>query len=82
MSGFTKYIVPAAFIILAIFNLVNANWLEGSLYILVAVAFPLMWAIRDGQIKSNLRFWNSFAWGLIIVALLLFLALLRMDARI
>ena len=53
MSGFTKYIVPAAFIILAIFNLVNANWLEGSLYILVAVAFPLMWAIRDGQIKSG-----------------------------
>ena len=82
MSGFTKYIVPAAFIILAIFNLINANWLEGSLYVLVAVAFPLMWAIRDGQIKSNLRFWNSFAWGLIIVALLLFLALLRMDARI
>ena len=82
MSGFTKYIVPAAFTILAIFNLINANWLEGSLYVLVAVAFPLMWAIRDGQIKSNLRFWNSFAWGLIIVALLLFLALLRMDARI
>jgi hypothetical protein len=82
MSGFTKYIVPAAFIVLAIFNLVNSNWLEASLYILVGAAFPLMWAIRDGKIKSNLRFWNSFAWALIIVALLLFLALLRMDARI
>lgn len=82
MSGFTKYIVPAAFIILAIFNLVNSNWLEGLLYVLVGAAFPLMWAIRDGNIKSNLRFWNSFAWALIIVALLLFLALLRMDARV
>lgn len=82
MSGFTKYIVPAAFIILAIFNLVNSNWLEGLLYVLVSAAFPLMWAIRDGNIKSNLRFWNSFAWALIIVALLLFLALLRMDARV
>jgi hypothetical protein len=82
MSSFTKYIIPAAFIILAIFNLANSNWLEGLLYILVGVAFPLMWAIRDGKIKSNLRFWNSFAWALIIIALLLFLALLRMDARI
>jgi len=82
MSGFTKYIVPAAFIILATFNYVNANWLEGSLYVLVGVAFPLMWAIKDGKIKTNLRFWNSFAWALIIIALLLFLALLRMDARI
>ena len=55
MSGFTKYIVPTAFITLAIFNLVNSNWLEGFLYVLVGVAFPLMWAIKDGKIKIKTK---------------------------
>jgi len=82
MSGFTKYIVPVAFIILAIFNFINDNWLEGGLYTLVSIAFPLMWAIKDGLIKSNIKFWNALSWGLIILALILFMALLRMDAQV
>ena len=80
MNGILKYLIPLAFVVLAFFNLYSTRWLEASLYLSVGMAFPIMWAIRDGQIKSNLRFWNSLAWGLVIIALLLFLAVLRLDA--
>jgi len=82
MNGFIKYMVPVAFIVLAIYNLTLGNWLEGSLYVSVSIAFPLMWAIKDGIIKSNLKFWNTLSWALVIIALFLFLALLRMDAML
>ncbi len=80
MSGFAKYLVPLAFATLAIYYILQDNWLEASLYLSVTVAFPLIWAIKDGKITTNLRFWNSFAWGLVIIALLLFLVLIRLDA--
>jgi hypothetical protein len=82
MNGFVKYIVPLAFGTLAIYYLVIANWVEGFLYLSVGIAFPLMWAIRDGKITTNIKLWNSVAWALVIIALLLFLALLRLDARV
>jgi hypothetical protein len=82
MNGFVKYIVPLAFGTLAIYYLVIANWVEGFLYLSVGIAFPLMWAIRDGKITTNVKLWNSVAWALVIIALLLFLALLRLDARV
>ena len=82
MNGFVKYFVPLAFITLAIYYLVTANWVEGLLYLSVSIAFPLMWAIRDGKITTNLKLWNSLAWALVIIALLLFLTLLRLDARV
>ena len=82
MNGFVKYIVPLAFGTLAIYYLIIANWVEGVLYLSVGVAFPLMWAIRDGKITTNVKLWNSVAWALVIIALLLFLALLRLDARV
>ena len=80
MSGFTKYLVPLAFVTLAFYYLLQANWLEASLYLSVSVGFPLIWAIKDGIITTNLRFWNSLAWGLVIIALLLFLVVIRLDA--
>ena len=82
MNGFVKYIVPLAFGTLAIYYLIIANWVEGFLYLSVGIAFPLMWAIRDGKITTNVKLWNSVAWALVIIALLLFLALLRLDARV
>ena len=82
MNGFIKYLIPLAFVILAGYHLINSNWVEGFLYFSVSIAFPLMWAIKEGRIKSNIRFWNSLAWVLVIIALLLFLALLRLDARV
>ena len=82
MNGFIRYIVPLAFISLAIYYLIIADWIEGFLYLSVSIAFPLMWAIRDGKITTNLKLWNSIAWALVIVALLLFLTLLRLDARV
>ena len=82
MNGFIRYIVPLAFISLAIYYLIIADWIEGFLYLSVSIAFPLMWAIRDGKITTNLKLWNSLAWALVIVALLLFLTLLRLDARV
>lgn len=82
MNGLVKYIVPIAFGTLAIYHLAIANWVEGLLYLSVGIAFPLMWAIRDGKITTNIKMWNSLAWALVIVALLLFLTLLRLDARV
>lgn len=78
-NGFIKYLIPIAFASLAIYYLIVANWLEGLLYLSVSIAFPLMWAIRDGKIKSNVNIWNSVAWALVIIALLLFLAVVRLD---
>ena len=82
MNGFIRYVVPLAFGTLAIYYLVIANWVEGFLYLSVSIAFPLMWAIRDGKIKTNIKLWNSLAWALVIIALMLFLTLLRLDARV
>ena len=82
MNGLIRYLVPLAFISLAIYYLIIANWIEGFLYLSVSIAFPLMWSIRDGKITTNIKFWNTLAWALVIVALLLFLTLLRLDARV
>ncbi|RLD22912.1 MAG: hypothetical protein DRI71_06710 [Bacteroidetes bacterium] len=82
MNGFLKYIVPLAFMTLAIYYLIIANWIEGFLYLSVSIAFPLMWSIRDGRVKTNLKLWNTVSWVLVIIALLLFLTLLRLDARV
>ncbi len=79
MNRFVKNLIPLAFGILAIYHLVNTNLVEGLLYLSVSIAFPLMWAIRDGKITTNIKFWNALSWGLVIVALLLFLLLLRLD---
>ena len=81
MNDLLKYFIPIAFLLLAAFNWYAAHWLEGALYFSVGIAFPLMWAIRDGKIKSNLKFWNILAWLLVIIALLLFLAVLLLDGH-
>jgi amino acid permease len=81
MNDWLKYLIPAAFLLLAGFNLYAARWLEAALYVSVGVAFPLMWAIRDGLIKSHLKFWNLVAWLLVFVALLLFFAVLQLDGH-
>ena len=80
MNLFTKYIVPLALLALAIFNYVNLNWVEGSLYLFMSVSFTLMGLLRAGQIKSNLKVWNTISWVLIIISVALFVFLLRMDA--
>ena len=80
MNLFTKYIVPLALLVLAIFNYVNMNWVEGSLYLFMSVSFALMGLLRAGQIKSNLKVWNTISWVLIIISVALFVFLLRMDA--
>lgn len=80
MNDLLKYLVPVALLLLMAFNLYAGKWLEAALYFSVGTAFPLMWAIRDGKIKSNLKYWNIFAWILVFVALFLFFAVLRTDA--
>ena len=80
MNDLLKYLIPIAFLSLAGFNLYAAHWLEGALYLTVGTAFPLMWAIRDGKITTNLKFWNALAWSLVILSLFLFFAVLRTDA--
>lgn len=80
MSNLLNYFIPLAFLVLAGFNIYSKNWLEAILYLCVGVAFPLMWAIRDGKITSNVKLWNIISWGLVIVALFLFLLVLRTDA--
>ena len=79
MNGFVKFLIPIAFATLAIYHLINVNWVEGFLYLSVSIAFPLMWGIRDGKITTNVKFWNALSWVLVIIALLLFLLLLRLD---
>ena len=81
MNDLLKYLIPLAFLLLAGFNLYASRWLEAALYVAVGVAFPLMWAIRDGQIKANLKFWNIVAWLLVFIALLLFFAVLQLDGH-
>lgn len=81
MNNFLNYLIPVAFLLLAGFNLYAARWLEAALYLSVGIAFPLMWAIRDGKIKSNLKLWNLTAWMLVFIALLLFFAVLLQDGH-
>ena len=81
MNNLMRYLIPLALFLLAVFNFYNIRWLEGVLYIAVGVAFPLQWALRDGKITTNIKLWNVVSWGLIILALGLFLALLRTDAH-
>jgi hypothetical protein len=82
MNGIMKYLIPLAFGSLAIYHLINANWVEGGLYVSVSVGFPLMWAIRDGKISTNIKLWNAVSWALVILALLLFIVQLRLDAKV
>jgi hypothetical protein len=82
MNGIMKYLIPMAFGSLAIYHLINANWVEGALYVSVSIGFPLMWAIRDGKITTNIKLWNAVSWALVILALLLFIVQLRLDAKV
>jgi len=81
-NGNVKYLIPLAFISLAMYYLIMANWIEGGLYLSVGIAFPLMWSIRDGKISSNIKLWNAVSWILVILALLLFIVQLRLDDKV
>ena len=80
MNFFSKYVVPVALFTLAIFNLINLKWVEGSLYLFMGLGFTLMGLLRAGRIKHNLKLWNSISWVLVAIAVVLFIFMLRMDA--
>ena len=80
MSFFSRYIVPAALMVLAVVNFYDLRWVEGSLYLCVALGFVLMGLLKSGNIQTNIKFWNIVSWVLIMLGLVLFLFVLRMDA--
>ena len=80
MNYFTKYIVPLALLALALVNFLDGRWVEGILYVSVGSGFTLMNLLKSGFFKTNLKFWNILSWILIILAIVLFLLVLRMDA--
>lgn len=80
MNFFTKYIVPLALIILAVVNFLDERWVEGLLYLSVGSGFSVLNLLKAGFFKSHLKFWNILSWALIVLAILLFLLVLRMDA--
>lgn len=80
MNFFNNYIVPLAFLVLAIVNLNAQRWVESGLYLSVGAGFVIMNLLRNGTIKNNKKYWNIVSWVLILSAVILFFLVLRIDA--
>ena len=80
MNFFSRYIVPAALLVLAVVNFYDHRWVEGMLYLCVSFGFILMGLLKSGNIKTNVKLWNIVSWVLIMLGVVLFLFVLRMDA--
>ena len=80
MSFFNRYIIPLAFIVLATFSAIAFKWVEMVMYTSVGSAFFLLNLLTSGIITNNKKLWNIVTWVLILGALFLFIAVLRMDA--
>ena len=81
MKNINNLLIPIAFLLLSGFSFVSQNWLDGVLYLLVGTGFTIMNLLKAGHIMTNLKFWNTVSWALVILSALMFLAVLLNDAN-
>jgi len=81
MKNLTNLLIPVAFLVLMGFSLNNGDYLEATLYLFVGGGFTMINMIKSKAITKNLGFWNKFSWGLVILSMILFMALLFDDAN-
>lgn len=81
MKNLSNILIPVAFLVLAGFNLYNLNWLEAILYLMVGGGFTIINLMRSNVIVTNLKFWNTLSWTLVILSVIMFLLVLLQDAN-
>ena len=81
MKNLTSLFIPVAFLLLFGFSLNNGDYLEATLYLFVGGGFTMINMIKEKMITKNLGFWNKFSWGLVILSMILFMAVLLDDAN-
>jgi len=81
MKNLTNLLIPIAFLLLFGFSLNKGDILEATLYLFVGAGFTMINMIKSKLITKNLTFWNRFSWALVILAMVLFMAVLLNDAN-
>ncbi len=81
MKNLTNLFIPIAFLVLFGYSLNNGNLLEATLYLFVGAGFTMINLIKSKVITQNLTFWNRLSWGLVILSMILFMAVLFDDAN-
>lgn len=71
---------PIAFVLLSTYNYLHQHWVEGSMYLSVALGFLIMGLMKSGHVSKENKVWNVVSWVLIVMGVVLFLVVLRMDA--
>ena len=80
MNWLKGTLITVAFAALAVYAFSSGKVLEGIVYILVALGFGLMDMVRSEKFVQYKKPLNIASWVVIIAAVILFVALLRMDA--
>ena len=81
MKNLTNLFIPVAFFLLFGFSIINDDLLEAVLYLFVGAGFTIINLVKVKVIVQNLTFWNRLSWALVILAVVLFMAVLLNDAN-
>ncbi|MCF6359545.1 MAG: hypothetical protein L3J29_02145 [Cyclobacteriaceae bacterium] len=81
MKNLTNLFIPVAFFLLFGFSIINDDLLEAVLYLFVGAGFTIINLVKAKVIVQNLTFWNRLSWALVILAVVLFMAVLLNDAN-
>jgi len=81
MKNITNLLIPIAFLLLSGFSFMSQSWLEAVLYLFMGSGFTIINLLKSNVFKSNLKFWNTFSWTLVIMAALMFMVVLLNDAN-
>ncbi len=82
MKNISSILIPIAFLLLSGFSLYSGSYLDAVMYLSVGAGFALINLIKTKVITENLIFWNRLSWGLVILAGIMFMAVLLKDSSI
>lgn len=81
MKNIGHIIIPLAFILLFSYSLYLGALLDAVLYFFVGAGFTIINLIKANKITENLIFWNRLSWAFVILAGIMFMAVLLNDAN-
>ncbi len=81
LKNITQFIIPLAFLVMCGVSVHAVQLLEAALYFFMGAGFSIINLLKANMITTHLGFWNKLAWGMVVLAGLMFVAVLLNDAN-
>ncbi len=78
-AAIIRYVVGAIMLVFSVWQIYRNDYWEFALYFCAGIAFVIMGLLTDDVFPRARKFLNIVSWVFIILAVLLFLFLLRTD---